>query len=155
MQEAIMSTYSVSTRWTTVRRGEAIPDNGAPQMDFSSPPEFQGEAGYWTPEHFLVAAVSSCFVTTFKAIADFSKFAFASLDVATEGILEKTDSGYRFTRIYVRPILVVASQAEFERGKRLLEKAEHACLISRSLSAEVKLEASVMTASQQKAAQAT
>jgi organic hydroperoxide reductase OsmC/OhrA len=100
----------------------------------------------WTPEHFFVAAVASCFVTTFKAIADFSRFSFESLDVSAEGILEKVDSGYKFTQVILKPKLVVPTDAEADRGTRLLEKSERACLVSRSLSSEVKLQPEVTSA---------
>jgi len=138
-----MSSYSVSTRWISGRRGETTPDNGAGPVTFSSPPEFQGESGLWTPEHFFVAAVASCFVTTFKAIAEFSRFSFQSLDVSVEGVLEKVDSGYKFTRVIVKPKLVVATEADMERGTRLLEKSERACLVSRSLSSDIRLQPEV------------
>lgn len=42
-------------------------------ISFSAPPEFLGEPGRWTPEHFLVAAVASCFVSTFSSMAEKSQ----------------------------------------------------------------------------------
>lgn len=38
-----------------------------------------------------MAAAASCFVTTFRAIAEFSKFEAAALEISVEGVVEKGD----------------------------------------------------------------
>ena len=133
-----------SARWTTGKSGVTAGRDLQPPIYFSAPPEFQGEPGVWTPEHFFTSAIATCFITTFQAIATFSKFSAAALDVSVEGKVEKVEGGYRFTRVTVRPVLTIQNEADRERGIRLLEKAEKACLISRSLSSEVILEAKVL-----------
>jgi peroxiredoxin-like protein len=141
--------YQMTARWTTARHGVAENASIQPKLDFSPPPEFQGEAGYWTPEYMLLAAVAACFVTTFLAIAGFSKFDVAGLEVETEGEIEKAEGGFLFTRIYIRPMLTLRQEKERDRGLRLLEKAERACLISRSLRSQVILEPEISVAAPQ------
>ena len=136
-----------SARWTGGRNGIATGQDVQPLINFSAPPEFQGEARVWTPEHFFTTAVATCFVNTFQAIATFSKFSAVALDVSVEGRVEKGEGGYRFTRITVRPVLTVQNEADRERGMRLLEKAEKACLVSRSLNSEIVLEPKIFEAS--------
>ena len=109
-------------------------------LQFSTPPEFNGERGKWTPEHLLVAATSSCLAATFRAMAEHSKFEFISLHVEAEGVLEKLEDGLRFTRIVLRPRLAVIHEDDRDRAVKLLQKAEHSCLVSRSLQTEVTLE---------------
>lgn len=133
-----------SARWTGDRHGVVKGQEVEPAINFSSPPEFQGEAGVWTPEHFLTAAVASCFVMTFHAIAAFSKFGARALEVSVEGQVEKSEGGFRFTRITVRPVLTINSESDRERGMRLLEKAERACLVTRSLESQMALEPQVL-----------
>jgi peroxiredoxin-like protein len=123
---------------------EGEPD--VPKIHFAAPPQFQGESGFWTPEHFLMAAAAACFVTTFRAITEISKFEPVGLDISTEGIVEKGDGGFQFTRITLRPVLTVARETDQERGVRLLEKAEHSCLISRSLKGQIVMEPQVRVA---------
>jgi len=135
-----------SARWTKDRRGTVTGQDVQPLMNFSAPPEFQGEPGIWTPEHFFTAAIATCFVTTFQAIATFSKFNVAALEVAVDGQIEKIEGGYRFTRVTVRPVLTVQNESDRERGLRLLEKAEKACLVSRSLQSEIILDSRVVVA---------
>mgnify|MGYP003347098404 CR=1 FL=1 len=131
--------YESASRWTEKRRGLVECDQTTAPLEFSAPTEFQGDAGYWTPEHLMLAAVSSCFITTFRAIAELSKFDMVALEVSAGGTLTKTKDGYEFSEIIIRPMLTVAQEAQRERGLRLLEKAEHLCLISRSLKPAVKL----------------
>jgi len=120
-------------------------EHGAPRiLHFSAPPEFGGEAGVWTPEHFLLAAVASCFIETFKGVARASKLEFQGIEVAVEGLIEKESGGLRFTRITIRPALIVYHQADQALGERLLAKAEHICLVVRSLSSSITLESKVL-----------
>ncbi len=69
-----MSQYVSTALWTKGRNGIAGAQGAEQTIGFSAPVEFQGRAGEWTPEHFLMAAVAGCFTTTFAAIAEFSKF---------------------------------------------------------------------------------
>jgi peroxiredoxin-like protein len=108
-------------------------------ISFSAPPEFLGEPGRWTPEHFLVAAVASCFVSTFSGIAEKSHLGFASFNLDAEGVLGNEDGIWRFTEIKLRPVVTVLTEEDRDRAVRLLEKAEKSCLIARSLQCEVAL----------------
>ena len=135
--------FTAKAEWTTGRRGRVEGDSLAPGLDFAAPPEFQGVAGVWSPEHLFLGAVATCFVTTFSAIAEFSKFSFHALTVGVEGILEKAEGGYRFTRVFVDAALTIEREEDRERAQRLLEKAERSCLISRSIQSTIVLRPSI------------
>lgn len=139
--------YRITAGWTGARNGWVDAENAPDTLHFSAPREFQGEPGHWTPEDFFVAAIGSCFVSTFSAIADFSKFKFTALEIEVEGYIEKQEGGFRFTQVVVRPMLTIEDAEAVERGIRLLEKAERACLVSRSLSTPILLEPTVEVAS--------
>jgi peroxiredoxin-like protein len=141
--------YYTNAVWTQGRQGTVSAEGIAEPIRFSAPPEFMGEAGTWTPEHFFAAAIASCFVTTFKAIAEFSKFEFLSLDVDVKAILQKELGGYSFTRVVIQPLLQITESSEKERALRLLEKAERACLISRSIKSQIELKPEILVASAQ------
>jgi peroxiredoxin-like protein len=132
--------YRTSTTWLAERRGVVEAEDCPLPVEFSAPPEFGGEDCMWTPEHLFLSAVGSCFVSTFRAIAEYSKLEFLALDVPVEGLLEKGEKGYRFTQVILRPELTLARDEDRERGLRLLEKAERACLISRSINSEIQLQ---------------
>src|SRR5579863_9180486 len=129
-------TYEVRAKFTRLRSG-VVASNAVPQpILFSAPPEFMGEPRVWTPEHFFVAALVSCYVSTFSGIADASKFSFIALEVKADGHLEKEPGGWKFTEVVLSPVLKIAREEDRERGLRLLEKAERSCLIGRSISAK-------------------
>jgi organic hydroperoxide reductase OsmC/OhrA len=136
--------YRVSASSTTLRSGVAVAEEIQPSIAFSAPPEFQGEPGRWTPEHFFLASVAGCFVSTFSGIANFSRFEFLSLELEAEGTIEKNEGGWRFTRVNLRPRLKIAMEKDRERANRLLEKAEKTCLVARSLTSRIVLEPEVL-----------
>ncbi len=135
--------YRTTAYWILARRG-IVSGDGVPQaIEFSAPPEFGGDAEMWSPETFFLAAVASCFISTFRAISEYSKFDSVALDVAVDGKIEKEQGGFRFTEVIVRPVLTVATDEETEKGLKLLLKSEAACLVSRSLNARVSIEPTV------------
>jgi peroxiredoxin-like protein len=136
--------FAANAAWTEGRHGVVSGDPRTVKLEFSAPPEFQGHAGFWTPEHFFLAAVATCFITTFRAIAEFSKFDVEALEVGVEGTVERGEGGFHFTRVVVRPLLTLHLEADRERALRLLEKAERSCLVSRSLRSEIVLEPTVV-----------
>jgi peroxiredoxin-like protein len=136
--------YRSTARWTEHKRG-IVEGEGIPRtINFAAPPEFGGEPGLWTPEHLLLAAVSTCYVATLRAVADASKAEFHALELTVEGTIEKQEGGFRFTRILLRPVVTIEKEIERERMGRLLEKAERVCLVSRSLSCTMQLEPKIV-----------
>ena len=136
--------YASTASWTSGRAGIVKAETVDLPILFSAPPEFHGQSGLWTPEYFLIAAVAGCFVTTFIAIAELSKFDVVSLEVSAAGLLEKGEGGFQFTRVTIRPALTIARDSDRERALRLIEKAERSCLVSRSLRSEVVVEPTVL-----------
>lgn len=138
-------TYTARAQFHQHDRSFVELEHGAPRIvHFSAPPEFGGEPGTWTPEHFLLAAVASCFIATFQAVARASKLDFQGIEVSVEGAIEKDTGGFRFTKLTLRPVLILCAEEERERALRLLEKSEKICLVTRSLSSEVQLESKVL-----------
>jgi len=139
-------TYRVTTHWTQHKRGIVEGQTIPRTINFAAPPEFGGEPGLWTPEHLLVASVSTCFVSTFRAVAEASKVEFDGVEIETEGMIEKLEGGFRFTKITLRPQVLIHDEKDRERVGRLLEKAERVCLVSRSLACTIVLDAKIMVA---------
>jgi len=137
-------TYRTTAHWTMHKRGIVEAESIPRTINFSAPPEFGGEPGLWTPEHLLLSAVSTCFVATFRAVAEASKLEFQGLEVNVEGAIEKQEGGYRFTTVTVRPTVTIHHEEDRERTGRLLEKAERICLIARSILATIVLEVKIV-----------
>jgi organic hydroperoxide reductase OsmC/OhrA len=117
-----------------------------PRIDSAPPAEFGGPGDKWSPETFLVAAVADCFVLSFRAIATASRFEWTALQCDVEGTLDRKPDGIQFTAFVVRAKLTIPAGTDETKAARLLEKAEHVCLITNSLKAESQLESSVHVA---------
>lgn len=137
--------YHASAQFHQHDRSFVALEQGVPRLiHFSAPPEFGGEPGVWTPEHFLLSAVASCFIETFKAVARASKLEFQGIEVGVDGLIEKEAGGLRFTKITIRPALIIYDEAAQELAVRVLNKSERNCLVVRSLSSVIELESKIL-----------
>lgn len=141
--------YELQLTGTGLKTGimNSIQD-GLPSLPLSSPPEFAGPEGVWSPEHLYVAAISACLMTTFRAIADISRVEVVEYTDNATGLLERGDDRlYSMPKITLRPRVVVEDETKVDKVHRLLEKAEAVCLISRSVNSEIAVEPTVLVAS--------
>jgi len=138
--------HRIKAWWTSGRTGIANCDSSPSAIHFTAPPQFGGLEGRWTPEDLLLTAIGSCFATTFRALADYSKLAYADLEVEVAGSVEKASSGYIFKTIVTRPLLTTAAATDHERALRLLQKTQDLCLITRAISVTHSFEPSIRSA---------
>lgn len=140
-----MHEYEVNVRWESDRKGIADSPVLPQSIEVATPPEFpKGMAGIWSPEHFFVAAVNSCLMTTFLAIAENSKLEFLHFDSRAIGKLDKVDGKFMMTEVLLKPVLVIANPEQEDKAKRVLEMSERACLISNSVKSTVTMQATVL-----------
>ena len=114
-----------------------------PHLWSSSPAEFDGPGDRWSPETLLVAAVGDCFVLTFRAVARASKLPWTSLECRVTGTLDRADRVTQFTQFEIQAHLALPAGIDPALARRLLDKAEGACLVSRSLKATTHLVAEI------------
>jgi organic hydroperoxide reductase OsmC/OhrA len=132
-------TYSTALLWTSGRSG-VVSAQGKPDLKVSSPPEFRGEEGHWTPEDFFVAALDLCTMTTFASFAQHLRIPVVGYRSRAEGTLEFLDDGYRFTRVVLRPVITVAGADAVGPTLKAIHDAHASCLIGRSVRATVTVE---------------
>ncbi len=143
----VYHTYNVNLNWVADRIGEISSPELLDTIDVATPPQFpKGVEGVWSPEHFFTAAVNSCFMTTFLAIAENSKLEFKKFNCKAEGKLEKIDGRYIMTEILLKPSLIIVNATDKEKAERILIKSEQACLISNSITSKVLLEPEILFA---------
>jgi len=133
-------TYRAVAWWTSGRTGLAKSGSTLNALHFTAPLQFGGLEGRWTPEDLLMTALASCFTTTFHAIASYSKFEYTDLEVKVEGSVNKTDNGYVFREIVIRPSLTIPNEKHRGWAIGLLNKAKTLCLVSRALATPQKFE---------------
>lgn len=132
--------YETTIEWVKGRRGN-LKAEGVPSLTVCTPPEFHGEAGFWTPEHFLVAAAESCLMATFIAIAEKSRLAVAGYRSSAHGKLEWVDgAGFRFTDLTILPVVELEKAGDRALAERVMAKAERGCLIANSLNSSLRVE---------------
>lgn len=147
MSEVKEHLYDVDLEWKEGRIGEMTSHKLKDSIKVATPPEFPGGVeGIWSPEHLYVASVSSCFMTTFTAIAEYSKLTFEKLSVPATGVMSNETGKFTITEITLNPKLLISDENQKDKALRILQKAEEACLITRSIKTEVKLEPTIAIA---------
>ena len=111
----------------------ALSATGLPPLQTAPPSQFDGPGDRWSPETLLVGAVADCFILTFRAVARASNLSWTVLRCAAEGQLNRVEGIARFTQMALRARLTVPPGTDADKARRLLEKAEKACLITNSL----------------------
>ena len=124
-----------------------LTSDGLAALESAPPAEFGGPGDQWSPETLLAAAVADCFILSFRAIARASKFDWISLSCHVDAILDRVDKITRFTEFRETVVLEIPAGGDENKAMRLLERAEHVCLITNSLSGETHLDATVKIAS--------
>jgi organic hydroperoxide reductase OsmC/OhrA len=113
---------------------------GVPDLKSAPPLAYDGPGDAWTPEHLLLAAVETCFLFTFRAIAKHSQLDFVTFDVSTEGVVDRQEGVTRFTEIVLRPRVTLPAGTDVDRVRGALQKTERACLVSASLATPIRVE---------------
>ena len=140
-----MFKYEVALTWQEGRKGNVSSPELPLTIEVATPPEFpKGEAGIWSPEHFFVAAINSCLMTTFLAVAENSKFDFLKFDCTAVGTVDKVEGKYMVTEVILRPVLVIQNPEHQDKAKRILEMSEKACMISNSVTSKIILEPTII-----------
>jgi len=143
MAEAAVFHYENEIEWSRDKEGR-INGPSLPSITVGAPPEFKGRQGIWSPEQLFVAALNTCYMLTFLAIAENSKIPLVSFSSTANGKLEQAPgSGYQITEIMVKPRVVIASAKDLERLPRILEKAKENCFVSNSIKSAVTIEPQV------------
>ncbi len=130
--------YEVGVKWEKDRMGVMTSPDFEESLAVVTPPQFaKGIAGKWSPEHLLVAAVNSCLMTTFLAIAENSKLSYTAFESDGVGKLEIVDGKYMISEVMLKPLLTIDNEADREKAERVLQKSEAACLISNSVKSKI------------------
>ncbi len=130
--------FNVNLSWISDRKGELSSPELEDVIEVATPPPFpKGIDRIWSPEHLFTAAVNSCFMTTFLAVAENSKLEFELSDCKAKGKLEQVEGKYLMMEVILEPTLVITKEVDKVRAERILQKSEAACLISNSIKSKV------------------
>jgi organic hydroperoxide reductase OsmC/OhrA len=145
-----MSEHHASVRWTRTsadfsydsynRAHEMRFKSGAIALPASAAPAFKGDADRVDPEEAFVAALSSCHMLTFLAIAARKRLVVDAYEDDAEGWLEKGENGKLWmARVTLRPRVRFAGNANVDSA--VLAQIHHQshldCFIANSVKTEI------------------
>jgi organic hydroperoxide reductase OsmC/OhrA len=147
-----MSEHKIGLEWKreserftydTYNRDHIVTFEGGASVSVSAAPAYRGNAALVNPEESLVAALSSCHMLTFLAVAAKKRFTVDRYSDHAVGFLEKNQNGrLAITRVVLHP------QVEFsgptlpspKEIAELHEQAHSGCFIANSVTTEVSVE---------------
>jgi organic hydroperoxide reductase OsmC/OhrA len=141
------NTGSGTSRHTAYERAHEISIEGKPVIAGSSDPSFRGDPARHNPEDLLVAALSACHMLWYLALAAKAKMIVTGYVDRAEGTMEETaDGGGHFTRVVLRPEIVLAPGSDREVADAIHPEAHALCFISQSVNFPVTVEATYVEA---------
>ena len=143
-----MSEHKVALEWRketeqftyeTYNRNHVLTFEGGAKVAASAAPAYKGDPALVNPEDALVAAISSCHMLTFLAVAAKRKFVVERYSDQAVGVLEKNDKGkLAVTRCTLRPkVTFSGTPPTAEQLHQLHEQAHAACFIANSVTTAV------------------
>ena len=128
--------YKTTVEWKEQKKG-VLSSKGKPSFEVATPVEFLGHAGIWTPEDLFVSAVNICVMTTFLFFAEKEGIELLEYKSDADGVLEKIDNKFMFSRITLKVYISVKTQEQLSKAQELIVRAEENCLISNSIASKV------------------
>lgn len=141
-------TYQVDLKWKEGRVGEVSSPELDEKIECATPPEFpKGVPNIWSPEHFYAAAINSCFMTTFLAVAENSQVELESFECSTVITLERPEGKYLITQAEISPVITLANpEKDAAKALRVVEKSSANCLVTNSMKTEIHLNPKIVNA---------
>jgi len=135
---------SESFTYDTYNRDHVWMFEGGSRVTASAAPGYRGNPALVNPEEAFVAALSSCHMLTFLAVAAKRKFVVDRYNDQAVGSLEKNAQGkLAITRVVLRPAVAFSGPATPtpEQLAALHEEAHRGCFIANSVTTQVTVEA--------------
>ena len=104
-----------------------------PIIKGSSDPAFRGDRSRYNPEEMLLASLSSCHMLWYLHLCSEAGVIVVSYTDEAYGEMEETVNGSgRFTKVILRPNVVVQTESMKEKADELHKKANEMCFIANS-----------------------
>ena len=147
-----MSEYVAELSWS-LEDGELAHGKYSPnhRMNFSggmsatmtSAPEYGGDPRYVNPEEALAAALGSCHMMTFLALAAKARWKLRKYRDRAVAVLGKTEDGrMKVSEIVLHPVIEFepGHEIEPEKLREMHERAHRYCFVANAISCEMRVE---------------
>lgn len=128
--------------YKTYDRTHKIHFSGGSDIYVAAAPEFLGNPEITNPEELMVAALSSCHMLTFLAIASMKNLVVDHYTDEAVGVLGKNQNGkMMITQVILHPKVVFnGTSPDKATIEQIHHKAHETCFIANSVITEVKIE---------------
>jgi peroxiredoxin-like protein len=135
--------FYLKADWPGGRNSVGSIDAGKLKTEISIPEEMDGPGVGTNPDEMLLGAAATCYCITLAAMIERADLPLESMSHEAEGIVDVTNGVFTYKKIIHKPTVTLhqsATERDHRRLKRLVEKAETSCMISRAIKGNVELE---------------
>ncbi len=146
---AAIHQYEGQTHWrkadaSTNPMNHEIEFSGRPLLHASGAPQFKGDASKVNPEELFVAALVSCQMLSYLALAGRAGVDVLAYDDRGTGTMTIADKRMRITEVRLRPRITIAAGSDEAKARSLVEAAHDACFIANSVACAVEVEPEIV-----------
>lgn len=116
-----------------------------PALELSSAPQYRGDPSRLSPEDLFVAALSSCQMLSYLALAGRAGVTVRAYDDHAVGTLAIADKKMRMTEVVLHPRITIAAGADAAKALGLVHAAHEICFIANSVACAVQIEPEIIT----------
>jgi peroxiredoxin-like protein len=134
--------FHLKAHWPGLRNDVGEIESGNLKAQVSIPPEMEGPGVGTNPDEMLLGAAATCYIITLAAMMERSRLEKEDLTMTSEGIVDVTKGVITYKKIIHRPVIVLKSTAtvnDEELARKLAERAESSCMISRAIKGNVEM----------------
>lgn len=136
--------YECRLDWKHGKSAELYFNDAKPRFMSGGGPEFGGDAANISPADLMVAALSSCIMSTFAGMAKRHGVEFSGYEDCADGEMEVVEGTLRFTKVILRPRVKVKDEDEVAKAGEIMQKACANCAIGNSVNFPVTCEPEVV-----------
>lgn len=135
--------FYLTANWPGMRNDVGEIEGGNLRTKVSIPIEMDGPGVGTNPDEMLLGAAATCYIITLAAMLERSKIEKERLTMESEGIVDVTKGVITYKTIIHRPRIVLKANAtdrDITLVRKLAEKADKSCMISRALKGNVEIQ---------------
>ncbi|HJV17230.1 MAG TPA: OsmC family protein [Bacillales bacterium] len=135
--------FHLKANWPGLRNDVGEITSGNLMTKVSIPLEMDGPGVGTNPDEMLLGAAATCYIITLAARMERSHLEKEELTMESEAIVDVTKGVFTYKKIIHRPNILLKNDAtdqDLLLAKKLAEKAETSCMISRAVQGNVELE---------------
>ncbi|HLS08639.1 OsmC family protein [Lentibacillus sp.] len=135
--------FHLKADWPGGRNSTGYINAGNLQTKISIPPEMDGPGVGTNPDEMFLGAAATCYLITLAAMIERADLPLKEMALESEGIVDVTKGVFTYEKIIHKPHVALKDNAEekdYKMLRKLVEKAESSCMISRAVQGNVAIE---------------